>query len=114
MSSKHLLTLKKMTLRKFKDIFADGHNIWLFLMAAATIVFLFIWIVGPGNTIRHWVKAKMENRANERQIEQYMKEIAEMDKRIDMLETDRDSLEKFAREHFGFAEPKEDVYIIEQ
>ena len=30
-----------------------------------------------------------------------------------MLRSDRDTLEKFARERFHFAEPGEDVYIVD-
>ena len=36
-----------------------------------------------------------------------------MDDRIRSLTSSRDSLEKFAREHFHFAEPGDDVFIIE-
>ena len=55
----------------------------------------------------------MDIKAQERAIEQYNAEIEEMDKRINMLKTDKDTLEKFAREHFHFAAPGEDVYVIE-
>ena len=34
-----------------------------------------------------------------------------MDKEIDLLTTNKDSLEKFAREEFHFASPGDDVYI---
>ena len=47
------------------------------------------------------------------QIEQYRREIDEMDARIDMLQHNRDTLEEFAREQFYFAAPGDDVYIIE-
>ena len=52
-------------------------------------------------------------RRQERQIEQLQQENAEMDRKIQMMKGDRDTLERFAREHFYFAEPGEDVYIIE-
>ena len=55
----------------------------------------------------------MDIMAQERAIEQYNAEIEEMDKRINMLKTDKDTLEKFAREHYYFAAPGEDVYVIE-
>ena len=50
----------------------------------------------------------------EKLIETYEKENAELDKRIDMMKNDRDTLEKFAREQYGFAVPGEDVYIVEE
>ena len=37
----------------------------------------------------------------------------ELDKRIRMMSDDKDTLEKYAREHFGFAAPGDDVYIME-
>ena len=82
-------------------------------VALATAVFLFIWVVGPGNTVIHWVKAKMDIIAQEKEIEQYRNDLKEMEERINMLKTDRDTLEKFAREQYYFTAPGEDVYIIE-
>ena len=82
-------------------------------MALSTAVFIFIWIVGPGNTWIHWAKAGIEIKRQEKQIRQYQQEIEMMDERVNMLKTDRDTLEKFAREHFQFAAPGEDVYVIE-
>lgn len=82
-------------------------------VALATAVFLFIWVVGPGNTVIHWVKAKMDIIAQEKEIEQYRNDLKEMEERINMLKTDKDTLEKFAREQYYFTAPGEDVYIIE-
>ena len=48
----------------------------------------------------------------EKQIEWYNQEIKELDKQIEAMSTDRDTLEKFARERFLFAEPGDDVYLI--
>lgn len=69
--------------------------------------------MGPGNTVIHWAKAAVEIRRQEKMIDEYQKQNDEMDRRINMLKTDRDTLEKFAREHFNFAVPSEDVYVIE-
>ena len=43
----------------------------------------------------------------------YQNQNAEMDRRINMLKTNKDTLEKFAREQFNFAVPGEDVFVIE-
>ncbi len=100
-------------MKRVKDIFQGEHRASMIFIALATAVFIFIWVVGPGNTVVHWVKAKMDINAQKRAIEQYNAEIEEMNKRINMLKTDKDTLEKFAREHFYFAAPGEDVYVIE-
>ena len=39
-------------------------------------------------------------------------DIARMDEQIRKLSDDRDSLERFARENYGFAAPDEDVYVL--
>ena len=49
-----------------------------------------------------------------KQMEIYRQQIEDMDESIEDLKTDRDSLEKFARERFHFAAPGEDVYLIEE
>ena len=57
--------------------------------------------------------AGFEISRQEKQIRKYAGEIDQMDDRIRSLTSSRDSLEKFAREHFHFAEPGDDVFIIE-
>ena len=85
----------------------------MWFVTLATAVFLFVWIVGPGNTIIHWVSAAVETRRQERLIEQYQQQNAQMEERLQMLKNDKDTLEKFAREQFRFAVPGEDVYLVE-
>lgn len=98
---------------KFSNIFKGEHKNFRIFVAFSTAVFVFIWLVGPGNTWIHWAKAGVEIKRQERQIREYEQEIERMDKRVDMLKTDRDTLEKFAREQFQFAAPGDDVYVIE-
>ena len=45
-------------------------------------------------------------------MQRYRDEIEEMDRQIQMLTHEKDSLETFAREQFHFAEPGDDVYLI--
>lgn len=89
------------------------HRRFAWFVLITTSVFVLLWIVGPGNTVIHWAKAAVEIRRQEKMIDEYQKQNDEMDRRINMLKTDRDTLEKFAREHFNFAVPSEDVYVIE-
>ncbi|MBQ8838983.1 MAG: septum formation initiator family protein [Bacteroidales bacterium] len=97
-----------------KDIFKGPHKRFAWFAVISTAVLLFFWIVGPGNTLIHWAEACMEIRRQEKAIRKYEAETAEMDRRIRMLHTDRDTLEKFAREQLHFAAPGDDVYIIEE
>lgn len=100
-------------LRKFKHIFKGPHRRFAWFVVVVTAVFLLLWIVGPGNTFIHWAKAGMEIRRQEKMIREYERQNEAMDERIKMLKNDKDTLEKFAREHFNFAVPGEDVYIVE-
>ena len=101
-------------MEKIKNLFKGKHGKFTWFVIITTVVFLVLWFIGPGNTIIHWVEAAVEVRRQQDQIEYYEKENAEMDRRLQMLRTDRDTLEKFAREQFHFAAPGEDVYIIER
>ena len=96
-----------------KDIFTGEHRKFAWFVVITTSVFIFLWIVGPGNTFVHWIKAGMEISRQEKIIRNYQEENAELDRRINMIRTDRDTLEKFAREQYNFAVPGEDVYVIE-
>ena len=78
----------------------------------ATALCLLFLFVKKDNVIR-WVQAGFTLKKQERQIELYRNQNAELDRRINMMSTDRDTLETFAREEFHFAEPGDDVYIIE-
>ena len=78
----------------------------------ATVVFLLFMFLKKDNLI-NWVQAGLSLRRQERQIEQYQRENEELDRRIRVMTGDRDSLERYAREQFFFAEPDDDVYITE-
>ncbi len=82
-------------------------------MVFATGIFIIIWVFGPGHTVIQWIRTANEIEQQEKQMEYYRREIEKMDKNIQELETNRDTLEKFARERFKFAAPDEDVYIVE-
>ena len=98
---------------KIKDIFHGPHRKFAWFVVVTTSLFVVLWIVGPGNTFVHWIKAGVEIRRQERLIETYVEKNAELDRKVNMLKHDRDTLEKFAREQFGFSVPGEDVYVIE-
>ena len=78
----------------------------------ATVVFLLFMFLKKDNLI-NWVQGGLSLRRQERQIEQYQRENEELDRRIRVMTGDRDSLERYAREQFYFAEPGDDVYITE-
>ena len=78
----------------------------------ATALFL-LFLLLKKDSIVTWVQAGFTLRQQDRQIEQYRRENEELDRRIRTMKGDRDTLERYAREQFQFAEPGDDVYIIE-
>ena len=98
---------------KIKDIFHGPHKNFAWFVVIVTCLFILMWTIGPGNNFIHWIRAGVEIVRQEKAIENYKLENAELDRRIKMMKTDRDTLEKFAREQYNFAAPGEDVYVIE-
>ena len=105
---------------KFKDIWdksKDGNRApqrsflrFAIVITAVFVLFLFI----KKDSLVRCVKAGFTLRSQERRIEALKEDNERLDARIHMLSTSRDSLEKFAREEFGFAEPGDDVYLEEE
>lgn len=107
-------------MEKFRNIWntdKDGRNAdrRSFLRYAIVATAIFIALVGfiNQNNIVRWIKAGAEIRRQDRMIERYKEEIKKMDDQIHGLTSNKDSLEKYARENFGFAEPGDDVYVTE-
>lgn len=97
--------------KRKKNIFwNDDHHSFSKFAVVATAIFLVIVTFSRGGLL-NWGRAKYESARQKRQIENYESQIKAMDKEIDLLTTNKDSLEKFAREEFHFASPGDDVYI---
>ena len=92
---------------------SKDHNYFYPYALVLTVLFLLYVCVFGRDSLWRWARAGMELRSQRRQIERYQQEIDAMDRQIRMLSDDRDSLEEFARENFGFAAPGDDVYIDE-
>ena len=65
------------------------------------------------NCVLNWVKASAEEKNQQAEMARLEAEIQEMDREINDLRNNRDSLESFARETYHFAAPGDDVYIVE-
>ena len=106
------MSMLKNIWNKIKAVFKGEHRRFAWFALIVTGLFLLSWIIGPGNTFIHWAKASIEISRQEKIIEDYTRRNAELDNRINMIRTDKDTLEKFAREQFKFAAPGEDVYLM--
>ena len=83
-----------------------------YVIVSTALFLLFICVFKRDNLFR-WIEAGVNIRRQEKQMEYYEKDIARLKQEVNTLTTDRDSLEKFAREKFQFSEPGEDVYLQE-
>jgi len=93
------------------NIKQERRKFFRFLMIALAISALFLFF-GKGTNVRQWVRARGEIHEQMRQKAEYLKEIEDMDRKINQVKSSKDSLEKFAREKFQFTEKGDDVYII--
>ena len=78
----------------------------------ATVLFAVFLFLKKDNVV-NWVQAGFTLRRQRDQIEQLERENEELDRRIKVMRENRDTLERYAREEFYFAEPGDDVYIFE-
>lgn len=78
----------------------------------ATAVFALFLLIKKDNVV-NWMQAGFTLQRQRRQIELLQQENAALDRKIRMMKDNRDTLERYAREQFFFAEPGDDVYIIE-
>ena len=92
----------------------SDHNYFLPFVIVVTAVAALWLLFFSHSSVLNWVRANIEIRRQERQMDKYRSEIDEMDAEIRALTDSKDSLEKFARETYHFAAPGEDVYIIEE
>lgn len=91
------------------DVNSIRKSFWRYAVIAAVICLIFMF-ARRDNVIR-WIQTKRVLNTQERKIEVLKQEITLLDHRIENLSANRDSLEKFARETYGFCAPEEDIYI---
>ena len=77
---------------------------------AATALFVIFLFVKRDNIIR-WIQAGFTLKSQEKQIELLRQKNEDLDRKIELMSTNKDSLETFSREEFYFAAPGDDVYL---
>jgi cell division protein FtsB len=79
-----------------------------------TILFFVIWItIFDKNSVIDWVQNKMEISRIKAEQRRYQEQLTTTLNTIEQLKNSNDSLEKFARERYGFHKDDEDVFIVE-
>ena len=77
-----------------------------------TIVFFALTFVMGDSSLYKRYTYDEKIRSLEKEIEHYQKEIEINSKKLNDLHTDKEGLERFAREEYFMKKPNEDVYII--
>ena len=76
------------------------------------MIFL-VWICFfDTNNLGRMFRSRRTLQSQRQQIEFYEQEISKMDRKLEQLKSERDSLEKFAREEYYYQQDGEDVYVI--
>ena len=89
------------------------HNYLLPFVIVVTAIVATWLLFFANNSVLNWIKASVEEKSQQSEMARLQQEIDEIDREIENLRTNRDSLESFARETYHFAAPGDDVYIVE-
>ncbi len=93
-----------------KKILRILKNKWLI----ASVIFLFIVFFTESNNLITLIRGYKELGAQERQKRYYKKAIKVTEENLQELTSNKDSLEKFAREQYLFHEADEDIFVVEE
>lgn len=77
-----------------------------------TIVFFALTFIMGNSSLYKRYTYDEKIRSLEKEIKHYQKEIEINSKKLNDLHTDKEGLERFAREEYFMKKPNEDVYII--
>lgn len=84
------------------------------VFAAVVCVLMALLLCFKRDNVFKWIRSGISISRQEKVKAALIEENAELERRIQTLSSDRDSLEKFARETYLFSEPEEDVYLEEK
>ena len=87
---------------------------WINAYWLVTIAFLIVTLtVGDSSLYKRYTYDE-KIRSLEREIEHYQKEIEVNSKKLNDLHTDKEGLERFAREEYLMKRANDDIFIIEE
>lgn len=105
---------------KFKEIWDRGRDgdrkeqrSFLRVVIVATAVFIVFMFIKKDNVIR-WIDAGITISRQEKQIKRNNAVISDMDSHLGSIRRDRDTIEAYARETYGYSEVGDDVYLIKK
>lgn len=80
----------------------------------ATLVFLVIVGFVDTNNVGEYIRTNRRLKEQRQQIDSYKESIRTTENKLMSLQSQRDSLERFAREEYYYSEDGEDVYVMDE
>ena len=93
----------------FRQVFKVLKNKY-FIVTAAFLIWIFFF---DTNNLISWYRDLKQLAWQNRQKVYYQEAIRQADEKLNELTSNKDSLEKFAREQFLFHEAGEDIYVVD-
>ncbi len=92
---------------KWKELWSSRRTKYYFV----TVIFVVSVLFLSENNIIRWINVMFDISNQEEIIREYSENIKEADRRLEVLGSDLDTLETFARENFYFHKADEDLFI---
>lgn len=92
---------------KWEELWSSRRTKYYFV----TVIFVVSVLFLSENNIIRWINVMFDISNQEEIIREYSENIKEADRRLEVLGSDLDTLETFARENFYFHKADEDLFI---
>lgn len=92
---------------KWKELWSSRRTKYYFV----TVIFVVSVLFLSENNVIRWINVMFDISSQEEIIREYSENIKEADRRLEVLGSDLDTLEAFARENFYFHKADEDLFI---
>ncbi|MDF9830076.1 septum formation initiator family protein [Parabacteroides sp. PF5-6] len=94
--------------------FYEKYLSWINVYGLVTIVFLVLTFTAGDSSLYRRYQYDEKIRGLEKEIKIYQNEIEVNRQKLDALHTDREGLERFAREEYHMKKPDEEIFLIKK
>lgn len=94
--------------------FYNKYLSWINIYGLVLIAFFILTLTAGDSSLYRRYQYDEKIRSLEKEIKMYQIEIEENRQKLDHLHTDKEGLERFAREEYHMKKPNEDIYLIKK
>lgn len=98
---------------QFSALFKGEHRSFFYTVLVVLAIAVILLMALPGNNVFTWIKAGRDTARMEKSLREVVHRTDSIQKRIDDLRTNPDSLERYARESYSYTAPGEEVFVLE-